>query len=74
MAVAVDAAGRPQEIRWSARRKAAVVEQLITGAPLDRLSSETGVIAAELLRWHERFVAGGTEALKQRRPPTRHSR
>ncbi|MGH4020260.1 MAG: helix-turn-helix domain-containing protein [Pseudonocardiaceae bacterium] len=65
--VVVDAAGRPREVRWSARRKAAVVEQLMAGAPVERTASEIGVDVTELLRWRERFVAGGTEALKGQR-------
>lgn len=67
MAVVLDSAGRPREIRWSARRKAAVVERLIAGEALEQASSETGVDVAELLRWRERYVAGGTDALKGER-------
>jgi len=74
MAVVVDSAGHLREIRWSARRKAAVVERLIAGAPLERTSSETGVDVAELLRWRERYVAGGTDALKGQRPLKRDGR
>lgn len=68
MGVVLDADGRPREVRWGARRKAAVVERLLAGAPLERTSSETGVDVAELVRWRERYVAGGTEALKGQRP------
>ncbi len=68
MGVVLDADGQPREVRWSARRKAAVVERLLAGAPLERTASETGVDVAELVRWHERYVDGGTEALKGQSP------
>ncbi len=67
MVVVLNAAGQPQEVRWTARRKAAVVERLMAGAPVEQTASEIGVDAAELLRWREQFVAGGTEALKGQR-------
>lgn len=68
MAVVLDGDGRPREVRWSARRKAAVVERLLAGASLERTASETGVDVADLVRWRERYVAGGTEALRGQRP------
>lgn len=68
MGVMVDAAGRPREIRWSARRKAAVVLRVLAGAPIDRTASEVGVGVAVVLRWRDEFIAAGTEGLKGRRP------
>lgn len=68
MAVVVDATGRPQEIRWSARRKAAVVLRIIAGASIERTAAEVGVDVVEILRWYERFVDGGTAALKGQHP------
>lgn len=68
MAIVVDAAGRPQEVRWSARRKAAVVLKLLAGAPVEHTAAEIGMDVAVVLRWREQFVDAGTTGLKGHRP------
>ena len=52
--------------RFSTRRKAEAVPRLLRGEDLETLSRELGVAAHELSRWHERYLASGQAALKQR--------
>lgn len=61
--------GRPQggrEVRWSARRKEAVVLRLLRGESLDALAREHRVAAATISAWREEFLAAGREGLKSR--------
>jgi len=52
--------------RWSAKRKASVVLQLLRGADLESTSRKYGVTAATLTEWRDAFLAAGAEALKAR--------
>ena len=52
--------------RWSAKRKASVVLELLRGADLESTSRKYGVTAATLTEWRDAFLAGGAEALKAR--------
>jgi transposase-like protein len=52
--------------RWSARRKVAVVLELLRGADLESLSRRHGVTAATLSTWREEFLASGEAGLKRR--------
>jgi hypothetical protein len=58
--------GRGGKGRWSAKRKASVVLELLRGADLDSTSRKYGVTAATLSEWRDAFVAAGAEALKVR--------
>ena len=58
--------GRGGKGRWSAKRKASVVVELLRGADLDSTSRKYGVTAATLTEWRDAFVAAGAEALKVR--------
>jgi len=58
--------GRDGKGRWSAKRKASVVLELIRGADLESTSRKYGVTAATLSEWRDAFLAGGAEALKVR--------
>jgi len=61
--------GRPEggrEVRWSARRKQAVVLRLLRGESLDALARETGQAAGTISAWREAFLEGGQEGLKSR--------
>src|SRR3954462_13351592 len=64
--------GRPEggrEVRWSARRKQAVVLRLLRGESLDALARETGQAAGTISAWREAFLEGGQEGLKNRPGP-----
>ena len=52
--------------RWSAKRKASVVLELLRGADLESTSRKYGVTAATLTEWRDAFLAAGAEALKAR--------
>src|SRR5579875_3218668 len=52
--------------RFSARRKTEAVLRLPRGEDLDTLSRELGVVAASLSAWRDRFLDGGTAAMKSR--------
>jgi hypothetical protein len=52
--------------RWSAKRKASVVLELLRGADLESTSRKYGVTAATLTEWRDAFLAAGAEALKVR--------
>jgi transposase len=56
----------PQEVRWSARRKADAVMRLLRGEDLDEVSRELRVEAHRLAAWRDEFMAGGLEGLKAR--------
>jgi hypothetical protein len=58
--------GRGGKGRWSAKRKASVVLELLRGADLESTSRKYGVAAATLSEWRDAFLAGGAEALKVR--------
>ena len=58
--------GRGGKGRWSAKRKASVVLELLRGADLESASRKYGVTAATLTEWRDAFLAGGAEALKAR--------
>ena len=61
--------GRPEggrEVRWSARRKEAVVLRLLRGEGLDALAREYRVAAGTISSWREEFLAAGREGLKSR--------
>jgi len=58
--------GRGGKGRWSAKRKASVVLELLRGADLESTSRKYGVTAATLTDWRDAFLAGGAEALKVR--------
>ena len=64
--------GRPEggrEVRWSARRKEAVVLRLLRGEGLDALAREYRVAAGTISSWREEFLAAGREGLKSRPRP-----
>ena len=52
--------------RWSAKRKASVVLELLRGADLESTSRKYRVTAATLSEWRDRFLAGGETGLKSR--------
>ena len=54
------------EVRWSARRKEALVLRLLRGESLDLLARETGQPAGRISAWREEFLAAGREGLKSR--------
>lgn len=69
--------GRPEggrEVRWSARRKEAVVLRLLRGEGLDALAREHRVAAGTISAWREEFLAGGREGLKSRPAPVEDRR
>jgi hypothetical protein len=53
-------------VRWSARRKEALVLRLLRGESLDLLARETGQPAGRISAWREEFLAAGREGLKSR--------
>ena len=52
--------------RWSSRRKASVILELLRGADLESTSRKYRVTAATLTEWRDRFLAGGEAILKSR--------
>ena len=58
--------GRHGKGRWSAKRKASVVLELLRGADLESTSRKYGVTAATLSEWRDAFLATGAEGLKIR--------
>ena len=58
--------GRAGAGRWSARRKAGVILELLRGADLESTSRKYRVTAATLSDWRDRFLAGGESAIKSR--------
>jgi hypothetical protein len=58
--------GRAGAGRWSARRKTAVVLELLRGADLESTSRKYRVTVATLIEWRDRFLAGGEASVKSR--------
>jgi transposase-like protein len=52
--------------RWSAKRKVSVVLELLRGADIESSSRKYRVTAATLIKWRDRFLAGGEGSLKSR--------
>ena len=52
--------------RWSAKRKVSVILELLRGADLESTSRKSGVTAATLMQWRDRFLTGGEIGLKSR--------
>lgn len=52
--------------RWSARRKVAVIVDLLRGEDMETLSRRHGVTAATISAWRDAFLAGGETGLKSR--------
>jgi hypothetical protein len=58
--------GRRGAGRWSAKRKMAVVLELLRGEDLESLSRKYAVTAATLSAWRDAFLASGEAGLKIR--------
>jgi len=58
--------GRRGKGRWSAKRKVAVVLELLRGEDLESLSRKYAITAATLSSWREAFLASGEAGLKIR--------
>lgn len=58
--------GRRGKGRWSAKRKMAVVLELLRGEDLESLSRKYAVTAATLSAWRDAFLASGEAGLKIR--------
>lgn len=52
--------------RWSARRKTAVILELLRGADLESTSRKYRVTAATLSDWRDRFLTAGEAGIKSR--------
>lgn len=52
--------------RWSAKRKVAVILELLRGADLESTSRKHRVTLATLTEWRDRFLVGGEASLKSR--------
>ena len=52
--------------RMSAKRKQGAVLRLLKGEPIELVSRELSVTAAELSAWRDAFLAGGEASLKSR--------
>ena len=52
--------------RWSVKRKASVVLELLRGADLEATSRKHRVTIATLTQWRDRFLAGGEAGMKSR--------
>jgi hypothetical protein len=63
---AADSVGRRGKGRWSAKRKMAVVLELLRGEDLETLSRKNAVTAATLSSWRDSFLASGEAGLKIR--------
>lgn len=59
-----DGSGHPREVRWTARRKARAVQQLLSGTQIEVVAVETGATATQLSAWRETFIEAGTAGLK----------
>lgn len=53
--------------RWSSRRKAEVVLQLLKGGDAQELARTHGISQAELFEWRDSFLEAGKSALKVRK-------
>src|SRR5471030_566890 len=62
-----ESGGRAGAGRWSARRKTAVILELLRGADLESTSRKYRVTVATLTEWRNRFLTGGPAAS----PPNR---
>ena len=58
--------GRRGKGRWSAKRKVAVVLELLRGEDLESLSRNYAITAATLSSWRDAFLASGEAGLKIR--------
>jgi len=58
--------GRHGKGRWSAKRKMAVVLELLRGEDLESVSRKYAVTAATLSAWRDAFLASGEAGLKIR--------
>jgi hypothetical protein len=58
--------GRAGKGRWSAKRKASVVLDLLRGADLESTSRKYGIPAATLSEWRDAFLSAGAEGIKIR--------
>lgn len=58
--------GRRGKGRWSAKRKMAVVLELLRGEDLESVSRKYAVTAATLSAWRDAFLASGEAGLKIR--------
>lgn len=58
--------GRHGKGRWSAKRKMAVVLELLRGDDMETLSRKYAVTAATLSAWRDAFLASGEAGLKIR--------
>lgn len=58
--------GRRGKGRWSAKRKMAVVLELLRGEDLESVSRKHAVTAATLSAWRDAFLASGEAGLKIR--------
>jgi hypothetical protein len=58
--------GRRGKGRWSAKRKVAVVLELLRGEDLEGVSRKYAVTAATLSAWRDAFLASGEAGLKIR--------
>ena len=63
---AVELVGRRGKGRWSAKRKMAVVLELLRGEDLESLSRKYAVTGATLSSWRDAFLASGEAGLKIR--------
>ena len=63
---AMESVGRRGKGRWSAKRKMAVVLELLRGEDLETLSRKYAVTAATLSSWRDSFLASGEAGLKIR--------
>jgi len=66
-----EGSGRRREIRWTAKRKARVVLDVLAGVTIDSVAQEQHLDVADVVAWREQFIRGGTESLKSRsgQPP-----
>ena len=58
--------GRRGKGRWSAKRKVAVVLELLRGEDMESLSRKYAITAATLSSWRDAFLASGEAGLKIR--------
>ena len=61
-----ESAGPAGAGRWSARRKASVMLELLRGADLESTSRRYRVTIATLTEWRDRFLAAGESGIKSR--------
>jgi len=66
--------GRGGKGRWSAKRKASVVLELLRGADLESTSRKYGVTAATLSEWRDAFLAAALRRSKSGQWPGSTSR